>query len=129
MTFRSNSSASQRKLRTTHRFDDQAKALMSEAKLKASLLFRGALTVTLGTLVGYYWPDLNLPGAVVSICACLAIKQLTSFSWAGVVLTFILTAGTMNTGGHLPTYLIGRSILTGLVTAAIIGFESNQPSP
>lgn len=102
---------------------------MSEAKLKASLLFRGELTVTLGTLVGYYWPGLNLPGAVVSICACLVIKQLTNFNWVGVVLTFIFTAGTMNTGGHLPAYLIGRSILTGLVTAAIIGFELNQPIP
>lgn len=102
---------------------------MSESILKAKLLFRSALAVTLGTLVGYYWPDLNMQGAVVSICACLAIKQLTSFNWAGVVLTFIFTAGTMNTGGHLPTYLIGRSILTGLVAVAIVGFEANKSSP
>lgn len=93
---------------------------MNEAGTKAQLLFRGALTVTLGTLVGYYWPDLDPPGAVVSVCACLAIKQLTGFNWAGVIIAFIAIAGTMNTGGNVPTYLIGRSILTAIITYAIL---------
>ena len=81
------------------------------------IIWSASLAVTLGTLVGFYFPDGYMPDLVVGICAVIAIKHLTSFPWYSAVFLFFIIAGFQNTGGSVPTYILGRSLLAIFITS------------
>ena len=53
----------------------------------------GLITVLLSWLVGYYFPDLTFPSAVLSTLVVMVVKRLTDFPWSGAVLAFVMCAG------------------------------------
>ena len=73
--------------------------------------FKAVLVVLIGTMAGHYFRDLDGPNVLASACAVLAIKYLSSFNWVWTILTYIFIAGMKNTGGHVPTFIVGRCII------------------
>ena len=93
---------------------------MSFEPPEIKIVLRASLVVTLITMVGYYFPDLTISGFIVSVCAVIATKHLTNFNWFGTVIAFIFIAGSQNTGGHVPTYFLGRCFVGVLMAFLLV---------
>ena len=90
------------------------------------LLSKAALLVSIGTLIGYYFPDLTPKALVVWVPGYLAVKYLSSFHWFGAILAFIFTAGIQNTGGHVPAFVFGKSLVTIVLFFAMCHANANH---
>ena len=77
----------------------------------AKVILRASTAVALGTIVGYFFPDLNGLAIPIWIAALLATKYLTSFHWIGALLAFIFLAGTQNQGNSA-LYFAGRCLIS-----------------
>ena len=85
-----------------------------------NFVFKAILVVTLGTMVGYYFPDLTTSSFIVALCAVMATKYLTNFNWVGTVFLFIILAGYQNTGGSVPTYVLGRCVMGAFLSQILV---------
>ena len=83
------------------------------------IVLRAILVVTLGTIVGHYFPDLTISSFIIYVCAAIATKNLTNFNWWGAVLLFIALAGIQNTGGDIPTFLVGRCLIGSIMAVSL----------
>ncbi len=96
---------------------EKTKFPISKENFQAALM-----TVLLSWLVGYYFPNLTFPSAVLSTLVVMVVKRLTDFPWPGAVLAFVMCAGTGSYANSYPDgiqYFFIRLIGIAFYTTAI----------